>query len=308
MDFFVWLSLLLGIPSATWGLFLALQASLPQSKNCKVTAWLEKDNLRIVADQWSERWPETFTAIFDHIFGHRKVSLRFFSVSALFSVILFFVCLAIWYLSTPWNIAIEFSDRPLTGIILLLGLFVFSNIIPDYLSNCQTRAIISKLSERSINLKHYFFWLVLDFSLTALIAISIVGGLSYLVHVYLAVSPGTTWIDAMYRVRFNISHIFSLSFLNALVDWKTGITYTEPPYGTLFYTTFMTSAWLWLYSLSGTIISTNQKTFHFLAKLIGWFDVKKSPLGAIGGVCAIILAAVYLIASPWIAPFLQSAT
>lgn len=305
MDFFIWLSLLFGIPSAVWGLFLALQASLPQSTNRKISKWLERDRFRTVADQWSESWPATFTKLFDHVFGNRKLSFRFIFVSSVFSITLFFLCLAIWHLSTPENIAMKFSDRPFAGVTLLSGLFLFTNILPDYLSNCQTRAIISRLCKPSLRLQHYFFWVILDFCLTALIAILIVGGLSHFVRVYLYVGPPITWIDAMSTMEFNILHIFSLSSLNVLPDQKTGITYTEPPYGALLYTTFMTSAWLWLYSLSGTIIAANQKTFRLLAGMVGWFDVKNSPLGAMGGVCAIILALVYLIASPWIAPFIQ---
>ena len=197
MELIIWFSMLIGIPAGIWGLFLALQASLPRMTNLKIANWLENDDLRHFADKWSERWPETFVNIFDHIFGNRKFALRFMFVSALFSMSTFAILLIVWYLSTPQNIAGKFSDRPFTGTYLLLALFAFTNIIPDYISNCQTRTIISRLVATSPGFHHYVGWILLDFVLTVLISVFVVGSLSLFVDVLILVGPFYSWSEAI---------------------------------------------------------------------------------------------------------------
>lgn len=294
MEFFVWFSMLIGIPASIWGLFLALQASLPRTTNLRIANWLENDDLRHFADKWSDRWPETFVSIFDHIFGKRKLTLRFVFVSALFSMSTFAILLTVWYLSTPQNIAGNFSDRPFTGTYLLLALFAFTNIIPDYISNCQTRTIISKLVRTSSKVHHYVGWVLLDFSLTILISVFVVGSLSFLVDAFMLFGLFYSWSEAISIVGFNVTQILSLTALEVFHSLETGVTYTKPPYGALFYTTFATSVWMWLYSLSGALVATNQKTIGLLSKIVRWFDIGESPLGAIGGVSAIMAGLIYL--------------
>lgn len=300
MEFLVWFSMLIGIPAGIWGLFLALQASLPSRTNCRIAKWLENEEARKFADKWSERWPDTFVNIYDHIFGNRKLALRFVFVSALFSISIFAILLIVWYLSTPQNIAGKFSDRPFTVTYFLLGMFAFTNIIPDYISNCQTRIIISRLATTPSRIHHYLGWIFLDFSLTILIAILIVGSLSFFVDVFILVGPFYSWSDAMSIVGFNITQIFSLTALESIYSPETGVTYTKPPYGALLYTTFATSFWMWLYSLSGAVVASNQKTIGLLSRIVKWFDIKRSPLGAIGGVCAMMVGLIYLTVSAFI--------
>ena len=122
-------------------------------------------------------------------------------------------------------------------VFLFISLLV-SNLIPDYISLLQTRYIINKMIKSS-SFKCIAIWIAVDFLFTFLISI-------------LGITLCVYWND--YHVNYTSLYSFMLAFLKDLIYFndETTISYLL---SIIFYTSFVSYIWIWLYVLS-VLLST----------------------------------------------------
>ena len=293
VQLFAWLGLLLTLSAGTWGLFAYFEDTSRQEIKDKISSWLTG----ITPIHLSARWPSTFVQIFDGLFGNRKFSFRFGLISAVSSIVIVAILLCAWWITHPQEVLSYFSQHWFYSVLIL---FVFSvaNIVPDYLSNCQSRYIMGKMSHSAANLRSYAGWLVLDFFLTVTFSLLIVVPLSFWTNDYIifltsglfATSPNADTFDIAKFLTLHSTKIFSRH------DDMTGgyRVSMSPPYGLFFYTTFLTSTWLWIYSLCGTLVAIVHRLFGRDAAIFKWFDFEKHPLKSLGGICAMFVTFLYI--------------
>ena len=160
-------------------------------------------------------WSRSFCAIFDAVFGTRHLSLRCIGLSALASIL---SVTAIWLLiGTAQGLGTRLALTLSLGQVLVYGLAI--NAVADYLSLYETRWLLGRMHRLRA------WWLqilvlLLDLALTA------------------AIIWGVIW--AVQRLPF-----FDLE--GAGFAEVAGIF---SPLAVFFYSTFLTSVWVWFYILS----------------------------------------------------------
>lgn len=216
---------------------------------------------------------------FDRVFGRRHLSLRCFAVSALCSL-LFLTLLTLADIADEDPATFVYVDGMLpyfaTAVLALA-------ILPDYLSLLQTRWALRRIGAAGSGVG-VAFWLVLDLALTIAIFV-IVAPFLYSAGLYGAAKAGLTA-----PVSFDY-----LGFQRAIVGdfiaigWRLGGP--PPSTGVYFYSTMLTSIWLWLSGLGFLVMRflvALKPVFAFLAWAL---PVDTHPMRAMGTVAgALVLA------------------
>ena len=229
-------------------------------------------------------WSTHFSHAFDTLFGKKHLSLTCFlrsSIASIFAAILSFI---VYLVIRPENVlSKEFFD-----IIKMLFLAIITiNIVMDYVSLLETRWII-KLIGNNPNTINIFYLLILDLILTSLI------------------------FTIFFILLFPL---FTFVFLGEMVSWqqtismfpsviKNNIFFLGPPpaeLGILFYSTFFTSFWVYLYALSclGIIsVSKLKKPWAFLKNR--FLNIESNPILVIGWFATLLVVIIYLIMMPFL--------
>ncbi len=79
-----------------------------------------------------------------------------------------------------------------------------------------------------------------------------------------------------------------------LPSWGAG---ENLPVGLWFYSAFFTSAWLWLYLVSGVILRTRGRLLSLLSSSLGILDVANQPLRSMGVISMALVTILYLLVS-----------
>jgi len=263
-----WLSQLLGetwAQAAVW--FSAVFATLAFIR--KVSKDADKDlnperrealahELSLLRVRDLSAWVPDFVSVFDRFFGERHFSLRCFSRSIIISV-LAFVALLFSYAKSDFFSAHE-------DFLTYLGAAILINGIADYFSLLETRFVLGmRLSvgkkialDSFLTILIFFAWLPAGYFL-----LTVVTG-RYAPH------DDLFWSNYPLVMAFLFQSIFGST--DSFVGSKTAV------FQSFFITTFTTSIWLWLHGLSHTTIKAMRGT----RTLIGWLNVKETPLRAIG--------------------------
>jgi len=170
---------------------------------------------------WGEfrsTWVQQFCVLFDTVFGERHLSWRCFVRSSLFSV------LAVIFVLNLLGSRI-FSDtnaHPIVqAAILVFGILL--NTIVDYFSLLETRFVLRSFRKVS-TLSGQLLMLVVDMALTAAIALFFFALVAY-------VAGRTLTVGGIIAIVAGLD-----------------------PYSLVFYSTFFTSVWSWLFVLSTGIV------------------------------------------------------
>ena len=309
MQFFSWLAELLTLVAGCLALFTYLELHSGTEIKSQVYRWLNGT----IPFRGDDNWAALFVRIFDGLFGIRFISIRFILVSTLFSLFTFVLLLFAWATLHPIE-AETFFGNLLTTVIFFGGLFAIINLIPDYISNCQTRYILGRLvsslksTEHGSSFRCYAKWLAIDLFLTTALSVAIIVPLSLLVNEILATpfpfsfSFLFSFSSVEITTQFDLIQLLTLHsaefrYSSADSHHPGYRTFFSPPYGAFLYTTFFTSIWLWLYSASGLFVRLLHRTIGPDAVIIRVFNFDRHPLWAQGGVCSILLGSAYVVVS-----------
>jgi hypothetical protein len=273
---------------AIWSGFSRAESLISEQAKRELANWL----LDVDVSSKVSRWPAAFVSIFDRIFDESHFTLRCFRRSVYASLASVAILMLVWGSIRPEEFRTflfgEFSaDRNLYLLIVLM-----LNIIPDYLSLVQTRKFLSML--RPWN-RWYQTTGILLLDLIASTVIFFVVGLSLLS----AANWGRGYVTALDAGLDPLKALASISptgkpigavipIYSELVDrlLSEGLSLRTREQGvslgTCFYSTFFTSAWLWIHALGCSAARYATR----LGELVGWlrwlFDVKNSPLRVVG--------------------------
>lgn len=296
-----WLGTWLLWASGVWGLCVLGDVTMRQEHKKRLSDWLTgQDRLQSLA-----QWGTLFLHLFDGIFGKRRCSIRFLLVSFASSVFFATTLLFLWASLYREQYCYYFEFFGFGTGVAILCLFLLVNLIPDYLSNCQSRYIVGQLNQSDRRISSFTGWLMLDLVLTFLITAAIFIPLSLeMNHMVIFVSTGIfgwSWTLSDWKL-IDFFEYFSLSstiFYSRHDDMTGGhIKNISPPYGVFLYTTFLTSVWLWFYTISGLfviairgVLGQNSIIFKAWCSLC---DFKKYPFGSVGFFCAVFVTMIYV--------------
>lgn len=193
-------------------------------------------------------WSTHFCRMFDAVFGARHLSVKRLVRSAIASILSVFALYVLFAHVLGVMDSRTFGAIPVTQA-LLVGVVI--NILPDYLSLIETRWLLERFGRHP----------------------------SFAAHVGLLIA------DLIFSAAIVIAGIYGYV-------WFTGERIPSPVelvalfsvYSLFFYSTFMTSAWAWVYCLSAWFVRLFSKVG--LRKVL---DVKKDPVKQIALVGAAVM-------------------
>ena len=205
-------------------------------------------------------WSTHFCRLFDIVFGEKHFSIKRFVRSSIASVLSVFALYILFAHVLGVLGARTFGSMPIWQA-LLVGAVI--NIIPDYLSLIETRWLLERFGKMP----------------------SVAG------HIALLIA------DLIFSAAIVLAGIYTYIFLSgARLPSPVEIVALFSVYSVFFYSTFLTSAWAWVYCLSGWFLRLFTKV-----GLRNVLDIKKDPVKQI----ALVGAAVMVLGGMSIGPILQ---
>lgn len=286
-----WLTVMAGI----WFLFEKAEEAVSPDVRGAVARWLR--NLDPAGSV--QTWPTTFGKVFDRIFGARHLSLLCFWRSCIASFVAVII-VSVLYAALTSGVLFE-SSIHLSRIFWVQ--FAVLNLIPDYLSLLETRYLLRWMGNRSTR-KSVAGLLALDSFVTAAIALVAIP-----VALALTIEMGTRGMGLTdvpeYVFRFLVEEtpyvlgaIFSLERVG-LFYFRDGLPLPlTAPLAIFFYSTFLTSIWIWLYLLAGGAVRVANYAGVWVARFNRVFDIDSQPLRSIGSAAMFLVTLIFLLALP----------
>ena len=265
-------------------LFLHAENGLNYEAKKKLSLWL----LNISSKRINENWPVQFVNLFEAMFTKNHLSMACFYRSFVVSTFAYFFT----FIFYAFYLGVPIFDQPLDKIFDIFSysciFILFYNVIPDYLSLFETRALIKLLIKSQEWWKRVLI-LIADALLTFLILTA---------YLYLFIK----------LFEFKNTGYFSIDFWKFSTRiWLTIFGHQPNMAGTILYidneslnsvhvflisgiTTFVTSIWLWLFILSSIIIKIIALAqTYFGIPFIKFFKLEKHPLIAIWFIFCLII-------------------
>ena len=249
------------------------------------------DEARKIASNWMlkykpgeniSRLSDIFCNIFDDVFGKKHLSWKCFIRSCIASTISVFVVLLIWIGLRPneaGNIDLSSSLTCICTWILIL------NLVPDYLSLLQTRLIVAKIKTQP---KNNAIWLLIDLILTSIIAIS-VWLILFLVRSFFVYSLTDDSVG-------NFDELWAT--FEMILPLENDDSPDVPSPGVVFYSTFFTSVWLWLYMISGMLTQLSNSVNNVFGFINRFFFRDDQPFISLGAISIVLITCLYLMLVP----------
>lgn len=226
---------------------------------------------------------ESFSKAFDSIFGKNLISFNAFTRSCLISfltyMVLFHFMLYVVF-DASWN---DSDVGIMGGLGLLLAPMVY-NFIPDYLSLIESKYIIKKISHYQ-KTQQIIYWLVLDVIFTAIIFFTC------FMTVLLIVSVVISW-QSEYETVFGL--------LDELMTFNFGRNPVNDAGTAIFYTTFFTSIWIYLYLLSSLLLKLIPKATFISNMAIRYLKVESEPFVVLSIGACLVTIVFYIIGAPFV--------
>lgn len=250
-----------------------IEGALSPEGKAVVSRWLTN----LPPDAGSGNWPGAFSDIVDRVFTKEPASIKFFLRSCVASIIAFVVVVLTYARIHPES----FED--MAHVWFALCLFAIASLVPDYLSLMISRSIVRRMAQHP-NTTSVLALLAADTIFKTLLATCVIYVGSLIVMGILQGSHA--WALAWETVR---------SFY---ADFPPFRSKSGPLTGILFYSSFFTSAWVWLYVLGGFLTKALIKTGRLWRLLTPFLDLNANPLKSIGRV---IGAATFFIGALFVA-------
>lgn len=226
-----------GLAGAMLALTAFAASILNPGRKRQIARWL-------MGKQLEEHWASSFTALFDTVFGRQHLSLRCMIRSAIASMIAVVVIWALMGIGGVYDLRL----RTELDLGVLLVVFLFANLVADYLSLLETRWLLGWLSKPR----------ALPVQIAALIADFVVSGTIIWTAIF-----AVTWAAGIETDSFaEVLGVFSILSV-------------------LFYSTFLTSVWIWAYIASTAVLRLFTRW-----RLHETLDVEGKPLRILGLVMA----------------------
>ena len=274
------------LSGAIWKLSERAESVVTDDGKLQMANWLRGVNPALPFRSWSK----SFEVAFDSVFGKKHFTWRCFFRSCLASFLSVFAVSLLWWILRPADFTSFLHGGGLHDgwWILLLSLLI-TNVIPDYFSLLESRYVIKRISQSS----SYFqvvLWLLGDLIITATIAI-----VSFSIFIAFYTEYLLGWFsEGLWKEFLNgIDLIFELGIpLKPIEDGDI-----TP--GLFFYSTFFTSTWVILHSLSMFLIKISNVVGHFTSKLKVILNIDEKPFLSVAIVMIIILTVVHLAMIPF---------
>lgn len=289
MTLLAFLALWVALARGVWWLFSQGDDAFTPDFKRRVGRWLA----RVDPQQITTSWPSTWARLFDAVFGQRHFSLRCLirsCVASLAAVVLLSVIL-FGLIGTTDAFALRGLVRSnLYVTTWMLVTVIFANVLGDYVSLLETRTVIGWM-ERSSALRITGL-LLLDVGATAAIwsvgyilaYVTIVWMLNFFEGGSLALSP-------------YISHALEnlLLVLRSVIPLDVERNERVAAQVVLFWSTFLTSLWAWLYATSVVLVRVthSSRVWMTFGSLVRVLNVQERPFHALGFMAAAIAAFVY---------------
>ena len=201
-----------------------------------------------------------FLPLFDRIFDPNKTGRPRFLRSVMVSLIALVIISVIWWSFHPQR-ASETLDRAIVdwsylGISLLL--FAISiNLIGDFISLWETRIVIGRMATAG-NSKRQAIWLITDLILTVMIySLGLVLGL-----LLLGIFTGDTDPSGFKSLLLSPVYLFIELFFRGGLIFSCSAEIITDPFSIFFFTTLLTSVWVWIFMLGNTLWPLLRKIHH----------------------------------------------
>lgn len=246
-------------------LFKMIEYTTPKDNKLSVSNWLssiaEKSTSHTIVDS-----PKWFIESFDRIFGEKHLTWRCFLISSISSIIAVFFILIVWGLLSP-SLFIEIAKYDTLYKVFIAALLL--NIVPDYISLLETRWIMNNVADLKIRVLSKI--IILDVIITGLIF----SGFFSFIFLTSGESINTIFNSLNVMIRFIETDI--------------------PPLGILFYSTYFTSVWFYLFIISSIGAKVIYSFGHFGNTIMDFFGVQKTPFQSMGTIAMILVTVCFVI-------------
>jgi len=279
-----------GTAGFIWFLFEKAEDTISHQSKESISKWLRNIEPLNHASHWTNQFPK----LFDRLFGRRHLTVYCFARSCLFSFISLLVITLIWATFRTDEFIHVFSGQGRSAAIIdLVRSFFAFNIFIDYLSLLQTRVILEICRERNTN---RFLLLVADLLLS--LSIAVLGFSLICVALIFSGFAGVVIPPAdLLAIPFSLWYESFMPVLTSVVELSTGNMDSFISPGVYFYSTFLTSVWLWLYIASGTLIRVLKIFDQKVSVLKGILDIDEKPLRSMGLVSVFIVIILFLVSA-----------
>jgi hypothetical protein len=284
------------ITGAIWTFFNRVEeVASAESKN-SFSEWLKNINAGNL-----KYWSIHIINAFDAVFGKKHLSIRCFLFSSLASLICVSVIAFGYFSQNPEKIKLVFSN--FISIPFLMILFLVLNLIPDYLSLLETRLVLSFIKNAENSMKITLWFLVNLFLTAILIFLTILiisllflpfgrlvpfgNGFKFAGQLFLQGLMFSTGTITIFNGPY-VGSDFSASNIN--MNFSNDISL-----GIFFYSTFLTSAWILLFYLSGVISKVLNRSKSIFVWVINRLDIESKPFKSIGFMFILIVTVFYFV-------------
>ena len=254
------------VTGGIWFVFERAETVISTEGKAMLTGWLKN----LGAGGKLSNWPQGFAEIFDSVFGRKHLSWRCFARSSIASFISVAVLTLIWLAFSPASARYHLR---LWDMKELITLALILNVLPDYLSLLKARYVVRAMA-RKPTVGRITFLLILDF--VACVAI------------YFAFFVAFWW---SYVVWYRSPTVF----LGDLQDFVAVSLSFRTPVSSLFFATFFTSVWAWLYALSVALVRGANYFSVGVKTLERFLDIDDKPIRSLGLVSMLIVTVLYLV-------------
>jgi len=251
-----YLAAYLTIASGIYAAFNASEGLLRSETKQRIGAWLGRpDRSKQIFDK---EWTASFIEFFDTLFvpEHRRgwsYPLPGFCRSAVISI-LFIVILTFTLSLLSENIYNDLNSLEEVLLTILLGCAV--NSFLDYLSIIETRLVLERMKIS----KRPYFWIIFDAFITFIL-------------------PYTSlYIVASYFSSDNVAIPIFLDYLEFIFI----IENEHNPFAIFIYSTFLTSIWIWLYTIANALMHFGKHIESFQRLLDRHTLLEEKPLSVMG--------------------------
>lgn len=218
-----------------------------------------------------ENWPSNFIYIFDSVFGRRHLSIRCFVASSIASLTTIAVLIFLKLIFKQYTSLELYEVGSFRDIVIMALSF---NLILDYVSLLQTRYWLSLLKVQN-NLVYLLLIVVGDFILTTLtvyLGVLLYYSLIIPLQIFGSIFPFSLYFGLAFSIYWDLT-FQTLTFMSTFI-----------------FSTYLTSAWLWLFLISSSIIRVVIiPTGHSLRFLKSALDIDHKPIESIGLIATIFV-------------------
>jgi hypothetical protein len=284
-----------------WKFFEKVESVLKDDTKHEIARWLRVRNFEtgIIANP-PKPWPDTFTKVFDRVFGERHFTTKCLLRSFILTIILYgvFYCVVVVYnggwiesftsytvdVDVPPNSSLHFINPHISTTttysdLVILPVFLAIAAIGDYLTLLETRVALAVSVRKN---KTLVLWvaLVADAVVTSATAI-------FIMHLNI-------YFQSSFHGYGKWTHYGLNDFLHPPKFLWFELIVGYPQDRLLwFYPAFFTSIWLWLYAASGFLLKAARRFDIAFAWFNRKFDIEKKPLSAIGLVAGALVAVLW---------------